>query len=81
MKIDASLTEKIEFIRNRGWIVGKRDFRINTKFSGKFMVCEPYDDSELPSEDGSNGPWAIVGDDLSELVETVISIRPPGLET
>lgn len=32
------------------------------------MVAEGYEDSELPTDDGSNGPWCIVGDDLNSLI-------------
>ena len=50
-----------------GWTVGERDPRVNTNYPGRFMAIEPHEDSELPTEDGRNGPWAIVGDDLDEL--------------
>jgi len=39
------------------------------------MVCE--DDPEiyeLPTEDGSNGPWCVVGDDMDALIKTAFDI-------
>lgn len=51
-----------------GFTVGKRDHRVNRKYRGDFMVVEAHEDNELPTDDGSNGPWAIVGDDLAALV-------------
>lgn len=61
---------KVACLRAYGWTVGPRDPRLNRKFSGKFMVVEPFEEDELPTDDGSNGPWCIVGDDLPELINT-----------
>lgn len=62
--------EKAAFLRSYGWHVGERDPRLNTDFAGKFMCCEPFGEDETPTRDGSNGPWCIVGDDLSDLIAT-----------
>jgi hypothetical protein len=62
--------EKIEFLKSYGWLIGDRDPRLNTDYAGAFMVCEPFDDSEVPTRDGSNGPWCVVGDDLDALIDT-----------
>lgn len=61
--------EKIEHLRSRGWTVGDRDPRLNTDFPGRYMVVEEHTEDELPTKDGSNGPWCLVGDDLGSLVD------------
>ena len=63
-----------------GFIVGPRDVHINTRWPGRFMVVEAHDESELPTEDGSNGPWAVVGDDLATLVQTAYDVWADELE-
>ena len=65
---------KTECLEKLGYTVGKRDPRLNTRFAGAFMVVEQHDESELPTEDGSNGPWCIVGNDLKWLVEEAFDI-------
>lgn len=55
-------------------MVGERDKLLNTRYSGVFMVAEPYTSNELPTEDGSNGPWCIVGDDLDKLIEEAYDV-------
>lgn len=60
---------KIQFLESYGWIVGERNPLIMTDFSGGYMCCEPYEDDELPTKDGVNGPWCLVGDDLEVLIE------------
>jgi hypothetical protein len=53
-----------------GFVVGLRDPRLNTDFPGQFMVVDDlHEESELPTRDGSNGPWCIVGDDLAKLID------------
>lgn len=67
--------EKIAALRANGYIVGARDPRLNTNYAGAFMVVEEgYTDDELPTKDGSNGPWCIVGDDLAALVDTAYDL-------
>lgn len=61
--------DKVAFLQSRGFTVGERDPRLNTAFKGAFMVVESHEESELPTEDGRNGPWCIVGDNLDELVD------------
>lgn len=60
--------QEVDQLVEEGFTVGVRDPRLNTRYTGKFMVAESYEDDETPTEDGSNGPWCIVGDDLCELV-------------
>jgi len=55
-------------LERHGFIVGEREPRINTLHPGAFMVAEAFEDSELPTLDGRNGPWAIVGDNLESLI-------------
>jgi len=52
-----------------GYEVGNRNPRVNTDFVGAYMVVESYDESELPTQDGRDGPWCIVGDDLDNLID------------
>ncbi|MBC8719260.1 Lar family restriction alleviation protein [Ochrobactrum sp. Marseille-Q0166] len=67
-EIAKNIIEKKAFLENRGWTVGKRNPQLNTDHPGKFMCVEPFDVSELPTKDGANGPWCVVGDDLNVLV-------------
>lgn len=55
-------------LEENGFTIGKRDPRLNTDYAGRYMVVEEHDEYELPTRDGSNGPWCIVGDDLDELI-------------
>lgn len=57
-----------ETMEKAGMVIGDRDPRLNTDYPGRFMVAEPYTEDELPTKDGSNGPWCIVGDDLDALI-------------
>lgn len=61
---------KTQFLEGFGYRIGSRDPRINTASEGKYMVCEDFAEGDypLPTRDGSNGPWAIVGDDMDMLV-------------
>lgn len=61
--------KKRKFLTKYGFIVGARDPLLNTNYPGKFMVTESYEENELPTEDSSNGPWCITGDDLDALVD------------
>jgi hypothetical protein len=56
-------------LKEHGFTVGVRDHRLNTNYAGAFMVVEAHEQSELPTEDGRNGPWCVVGDSLSELID------------
>lgn len=69
-------TDKIDRLRALGYTVGARDERVNTLYPGRYMVIESHDESELPTRDGSNGPWAIVGDDLNELINDALENGP-----
>lgn len=60
--------EMVKLLRDYDFFVGVRDPKVNTDFKGRYMVVEDYDPNMLPTKDGSNGPWAIVGDDLEALV-------------
>ena len=56
-------------LASKGFVIGARDERINTDYAGKFMVAEAYGESELPTQNACQGPWAIVGDDLDALIQ------------
>lgn len=64
-----SIDQKIEVLRKMGFTIGERDPNFNRAFVGKYMVIEPHEKSEGPTDDGRNGPWCIVGDSLVALVE------------
>lgn len=64
----SDIRSKQAALEKMGFTVGKRDARLNTDFGGAFMVVEAHDESELPTRDGRNGPWCIVGDDLDALI-------------
>ena len=51
---------KADELRQHDYFVGVRDPSVNPEFSGKFMVSDPLD---------NEGGYAIVGDDLGELVD------------
>lgn len=63
-----AIIDKKKALEAAGFTVGERDLRLNRKYPGRFMVVEEHDDSELPTDDGSNGPWCIVGDDINALI-------------
>jgi hypothetical protein len=67
--------EKRIYLDAMGFKVGARDpAGINTDFPGAFMVAEEYERCELPTRDGSNGPWCLIGDDLDALVDEAFAI-------
>jgi hypothetical protein len=66
---------KIDALLSLGFVVGHRDPRINADHDGFFMVAESYDQKELPTQDGSTGPWAIVGNDLTALVDEAYALN------
>ena len=63
-----AFTERVGVLLSYGFTIGQRDPRINSNYPGQFMVVEPYEESQLPTQDGRNGPWCVVGDNLSTLV-------------
>lgn len=74
IELAVSLVEKRQRLESYGFTCGERDPRINTNYLGRWMVVESHEDSELPTEDGSNGPWCIVGDDLDVLVNQAYKV-------
>lgn len=64
-------------ILDRGYVIAPRDKRINQIYNGKYMIVEEgYENRELPTADGSNGPWCIVGDNLADLIEQAYRNAP-----
>jgi hypothetical protein len=67
-----------------GFTVGVRDPRLNSDYPGQFMVVESHEECELPTRNGSNGPWCVVGDDLADLIDRgfdfLVSCEPPSTE-
>jgi len=67
-----TMQHRIALLEKYGFTVGDRDARLNARYPGNYMVVEAnaadIGDYELPTEDGANGPWCIVGDDLEAIV-------------
>jgi hypothetical protein len=72
--IDLEFHRRADALRSWGFTVGRRDSRLNTDHPGRFMVVESHTKKELPTKDGSNGPWCIVGNDLSALVDEAYGV-------
>ena len=66
---DDILRIKRMFLDDCGFTISARDPEINRKYPGRFMVCECYDEKTGQTDDGSDGPWTLVGDDLDSLIE------------
>ncbi len=66
---------RLKVLRAYGYYVGPRDPRLNTRYSGTWMVMEHATIAEaeaacdLPTESSANGPWCLVADDLRWLVQ------------
>lgn len=70
-----TLDQKHAYLESIGFKIGERDPKgINTDFPGQYMVAEEYEPSELPTRDGSNGPWCVVGDDLTALIDEAFNV-------
>ncbi len=69
-----TIKAKKAYLKAFGFIVGKRDPRLNRNYAGKFMVVEAHDEDELPTNDGANGPWCIVGNNLTELIDKAYEV-------
>lgn len=70
-----SVEAKRSYLEACGFKIGPRDPRgINTNYPGAFMVAEDYEADELPTEDGSNGPWCIVGDNLDDMIAQAFDV-------
>jgi hypothetical protein len=64
-----TIEQKRTYLETLGYFCGARDTRLNTKFPGKFVVTDnDWKEYHLPTQDGSNGPWCIVGDSLDDLI-------------
>lgn len=66
--------QKLRVLLAYGFTVGVRDGRLNTDHPGYYMVLEgtvqdAEEAGELPTRDGANGPWCLVGDDLSAMLD------------
>lgn len=64
-----NIAEKTVALLAGGYTIGQRNPLVNTDYVGDYMVIEAYDPIELPTKDGRNGPWAVVGNDLWLLIE------------
>lgn len=64
-----NLAEAAELIGN-GYTIGPRDPKLNTDHLGVFMIVEALEEWDgQPTENGANGPWCIVGDDLGAMIK------------
>jgi len=71
------MLEQIQAVLDRGYVIAPRDARVNTLYEGQYMVVEEgYDNMALPTADGSNGPWCIVGNDLADLINQAYRFAP-----
>lgn len=61
-------TQQADWLRKHGFIIGIRDARLNRAFKGSYMVTEQFTEPLTPTDDGRNGPWCIVGDDINNLI-------------
>jgi hypothetical protein len=59
---------KVRCLLEHGFTIGQRDSRVNRAFLGKYMVLGPYEDHQLPTDDNHNGPYAVVGFNLNNLI-------------
>jgi hypothetical protein len=66
--VDVTYQDKLDALIRWGFVVGERNPLINMLYPGEFMVAESHEQSDLPTQDGANGPWCIVGEDLPALV-------------
>lgn len=57
-----------------GFKIGDRDPQLNRNHAGRFMVLETPDDVIEPTNNGANGPWCIVGDDLDALIRKAFTV-------
>ena len=64
-----STADKLYALACAGFTVGQRDPRLNTDYPGSLMVVEGYELVQLPTRDGSDGPWCVVGDNLDALID------------
>lgn len=64
-----TLDQKMQLLQQIGLICGDRDPNRNTLFKGRFMVAEPLLDDAASTADAGRGGYAIVGDNLAELVD------------
>lgn len=62
------LAIKQQCLHDYGFVIGLRDPRVNRNYAGRYMVVEAHNPCELPTDDGSNGPWCVVGNDLTALI-------------
>ena len=63
-----------ERLEAAGFIVGDRDPGRNRAWEGRYMVAEPLEPGDAyPTDDASDGPWCVVGDDLDVLIADTCS--------
>lgn len=71
--------QKTAVLKAYGFTVGARDARLNTDHPGNLMVLEgsiqeAEQDHDLPTANGCDGPWCVVGDSLPELVDEAFDL-------
>jgi len=74
--IPASRDGRIAVLQGFGFVAGDRDPKMNTDFSGRFMVAECDTKDARSQRDASCGDqiWCVVGDDLNDLVNSALDI-------
>jgi|HubBroStandDraft_2_1064218.scaffolds.fasta_scaffold168171_3 hypothetical protein len=62
-------------LREHGFTIGKRNPLINTAFQGRYMVAVLESWDGRPTEDARPLPFATVGADLGELIDSAYSFE------
>ena len=70
----------IAVIEGYGFVVGDRDPRYSTALEGKYMIAQPLEEHELPTEDARAGGWCVVGDDMDDLIAEAYNIQAEARE-
>lgn len=73
-----SLTSK-DWLSHHGLILAERDPYVNAKFEGAWQITEAYARMETPMDDAqAMGIFAVVGDDVDELMQSAFDYLTSG---
>lgn len=69
LRLSAETLAKAAELASHGFAIGMREPKLNTDHKGVFMIVEHLEEWDgVPTANGANGPWCIVGDDLEALI-------------
>lgn len=76
INVPLSMEGRIEVLESFGFVVGKRDPKMNSDHEGAFMVAEEVPEGYAGQRDGSDNEeiWCVVGDDMELLVSDAIDL-------